>query len=243
MRSYLISKPPSKINVGCWSAKDFKNLDPESDQIAALFFVTKKLNICAIYKPTPVKNDDGSLSGIISNMLDEKNTPTFIKVDGEEAGSVCVIHYLDDLPPTHHPEIPLSVDILKDTIWREAKNELALCVIPILAPVPFSKRIESTIFDESFVNEIEKLSGFWTRIMNLAIKQADTESDITTIVKRMLDAKTSTSRDPCRAATKGFCKAYIPYSVTFIETSMVGRRHEAEQAFLRTYFERNPTPA
>ena len=49
-------------------------------------------------------------------MLDEKSTPTFIKIDGKEAGSVCVIHYLDNLPPTHRPEMPLSTDILKDTI-------------------------------------------------------------------------------------------------------------------------------
>ncbi len=86
MRSYLISKPPSKINVG-WinmSAKDFKNLNPESNQIAALVFVTQKLNICTIYKPTPVKNDDGSLSGIIGNILYEKSTPAFIKIDGKE---------------------------------------------------------------------------------------------------------------------------------------------------------------
>ncbi len=215
MRSYLISKPPSKIDVGWinWSADDFKNLDPKSDQIAALVFVTQKLNICTIYKPTPVKNANGSLSGIVGNMLDEKSTPTFIKIDGKEAGSVCVIHYLDDLPSTHCPEIPLSADILKDTIWREAKNELALCVIPILAPVPFGIRIESTIFDEGFVDEIEKLSeehGFWARIMNLDIKQADTGSDVTAIIKRMLDAKTSTNRDPCPAATKGFAKHTSP---------------------------------
>ncbi len=82
MRSYLISTPPLKINVGWinWSAEDFENLDPESDQIAALVFVTQKLNICTIYKPTPIKNDDGSLSGIIGNMLDEKSTPTSLKL-------------------------------------------------------------------------------------------------------------------------------------------------------------------
>jgi hypothetical protein len=57
----------------------------------------------------------------------------------------------------------------------------------------------------------------------------------------MLNAKTSTNRDPCRAATKGFSKTYIPSSVPFIKTSIVGRRHEAEQAILRTYFERDPT--
>ncbi len=93
---------------------------------------------------------------------------------------------------------------------------------------------------------MEKLSeehGFGARIMNLAIEQADTKSDVTTIVKRMLNAKTSTNPDPCRAATKGFSKTYIPSSVPFIETSMVGRRHEAKQAILRTYFEHNSTPA
>jgi hypothetical protein len=88
MCSYLISKPLSKIDVGLinWSAEDFKNLDPESNQIAALVFFTQKLNICTIYKPMPVKNDSGSLSGIIGNMLDEKSTPAFIKIDGKEVG-------------------------------------------------------------------------------------------------------------------------------------------------------------
>jgi hypothetical protein len=248
MCSYLISKLPSKINVGWinWSAKDFKNLDPESNQIATLVFVTQKLNICTIYKPTPIKNDDGSLSGIIGNMLDEKSTPEFIKIDGKEVGSCCVIHYLDNLPPTHRPEMPLSADILKDTIWKEAKKELALWMIPTLAPVPFGKRIKSTIFDDSFVNQMEKMSeehGFWARMMNLILKQSNTESYVTTIVKRMIDAKTFTLCDPCRAATKGFCKAYIPSSVPFIKISFVGCRHETKQAILRTYFERNPTPA
>ncbi len=64
----------------------------------------------------PIKNDNGSLSGIIGNMLDEKSTPAFIKIGGKEVGSCYVIHYLDNLPPTHRPEMPLSTDILKDTI-------------------------------------------------------------------------------------------------------------------------------
>ncbi len=69
--------------------------------------------------------------------------------------------------------MPLSADILKDTIWKEAKKELALCMIPILAPVSFGKRIESTIFDDSFINEMEKMSeehGFWARMMNLVLE-------------------------------------------------------------------------
>jgi hypothetical protein len=193
-----------------WSAKEFENIDPESNQIAALVFVTQKLNICTIYKPTPIKNDDGSFSGIIGNMLDEKITPAFIKTDSEEVGSCWVIHFLDSLPPTHCPDMPLSADILKDTIWKEPKKELVLCMIPSLAPVLFGKRIESTIFDDNFVDKMEKMSeehGFWARMMNLVLEQADTESGITAIVKRTINAKTSTLCDPCRAATKGFCKA------------------------------------
>ena len=80
-------------------------------------------------------------------------------------------------------------------------------MIPILAPIPFGKRIESTIFDDRFINEMEKMSeehGFWARMMNLILEQANMESDVTTIINRMINAKTSTLRDPCRAATKGF---------------------------------------
>jgi hypothetical protein len=119
-------------------------------------------------------------------------------------------------------------------------------MIPILAPFPFSKRIKSTIFDGSFVDEMEKMSeehDFWARMINLILEQANMESDVTTIINRMINAKTSTLRDPCRAATKGFCKAYIPSSGPFIKISFIGCRHDTEQAILRTYFERNPTPA
>jgi hypothetical protein len=82
MWSYLVSKPPLKINSDwiSWLAKDFENLNPESNQIAALVFVTQKLNICTIYKPTPIKNDDGSFSGIIGNMLDKKAPPHSYKL-------------------------------------------------------------------------------------------------------------------------------------------------------------------
>jgi hypothetical protein len=84
MRSYLVSKPPSKIDPVWlnWTAEDFKRLDPESNQIAALVYITQRKNVCAIYKPTPIKNDDGTLSGIIGNMLDEITTPAFIKIGG-----------------------------------------------------------------------------------------------------------------------------------------------------------------
>jgi hypothetical protein len=59
----------------------------------------------------------------------------------------------------HHPEISLSADILKDTVWRKTDNDLGLCMIPMLAPIPYGKGIDSTAFDDSFVNEMEKIQA------------------------------------------------------------------------------------
>jgi hypothetical protein len=187
----------------------------------------------------PIKNNNGTLSGIIGNMLDEKTTPAFIKIEGEDVGSCCIIHYMDDIPPTHCPEIPLSMDILKDTVWKKLDKDLALCMIPMLTPIPYGKGVESTVFDDDFINEMEKMlreHGFWARMMSNAIKQAKTESDVSTIVKSMLDTRTSSHRDPCHAATKGFRQAFIPTSGPFIEVSSVGRKHKAKQAILRSFF-------
>ncbi len=118
-------------------------------------------------------------------------------------------------------------------------------MIPMLTPIPYGKGVDSTVFDDSFVNEMEKMSGehgFWARMMSNAIKQAKTESDLSTIVKSMLETRTSSHRDPCRAATKGFRQAFICTSGPFIEVSSVGQKHKAKQAILCSFFERNPTP-
>jgi hypothetical protein len=118
-------------------------------------------------------------------------------------------------------------------------------MIPMLAPILYGKGIESTVFDDDFINEMEKMSrehGFWARMMSNAIEQAETESDISTIVKSMLDTRTSSHHDPCRVATKGFRQAFIPTSGPFIEVSSVGQKHEAKQAILRSFFECNRRP-
>jgi hypothetical protein len=118
-------------------------------------------------------------------------------------------------------------------------------MIPMLAPILYGKGIESTVFDDDFINEMEKMlreHGFWARMMSNAIEQAKTESDISTIVKSMLDTRTSSHRDPCHAATKGFRQAFIPTSGPFIEAIYVGQKHEAKQAILRSFFEHNPMP-
>jgi hypothetical protein len=73
MRSYTFSKPPSMVNPGWiyWSAKDLEN--PDSNQIAAFLFVTRKKEVCLLYKPMPIIND-GKFAGFIGNMFNEGST-------------------------------------------------------------------------------------------------------------------------------------------------------------------------
>ncbi len=51
---YTVSKPPSVINPEWifWSKNEFgQGIAPE--QISSLLFVTRKKEICVLYKPTP----------------------------------------------------------------------------------------------------------------------------------------------------------------------------------------------
>jgi hypothetical protein len=82
MKLYTNSKPLSKVNHDWiyWSRPDFKTTKPDSKQIAALLFITRKKEIEIIYRPTPVIDDGGNLLGIIRNMLNDGSIPTIIKV-------------------------------------------------------------------------------------------------------------------------------------------------------------------
>jgi len=55
-----------------WTTPDFKKINPDSDQVAALLYVMRKKEIGILYKPTPVLDADREkLLGIIGNMLKE----------------------------------------------------------------------------------------------------------------------------------------------------------------------------
>jgi hypothetical protein len=122
-----------------------------------------------------------------------------------------------------------------------------MLVIPNLSPLPFGKKIEQTSFDDAFIKEMATISkdhGVWEKLMSEVIDQAVTnKSDVPTIAKRLLDSSGMRNRDPCRAASKGFRNAFIPTSAPFVEISSPGQRFSEEQATLRSYFKRNPTPA
>ncbi len=58
-----------------------------------------------------------------------------------------------------------------------------------------------------------------------------------------MSSKTSSkARDPTRAATKGIHGATVASLGPFIETSQAGKKHKTEQAIMRSFFRRNPTP-
>jgi hypothetical protein len=92
MRSYLVSKPPSQLDPS-WinlSLSNFTSLDPKSEEVVALLYITHKREIGVIFKPTPVKSQDRNFEGIIGNMFLKKH-PCFIKIDAEEVSSCYVI--------------------------------------------------------------------------------------------------------------------------------------------------------
>jgi hypothetical protein len=107
MRSYTSSKPPSTVNLEWiyWSTKDLQN--PDSNQIVAFLFVTRKKEVCLLYKPTPIIND-GKFAGFIGNMFNKGSAPAIITIDGNEVGSCFAIKYFNGIPEEFCPEIPLK---------------------------------------------------------------------------------------------------------------------------------------
>jgi hypothetical protein len=139
----------------------------------------------------PVKNQDGNFEGNASNMFSRKGTPDFIKIDAKEVGSCYAIQDYNKLPAAHHPKISLKANVLKGTEWENAIKDIALCVIPNLAPLPFGKTISSINFDDSFINKMDTISkshDFWEKLINDVIEQAETESNVRTIAKWLIDA-------------------------------------------------------
>ena len=69
----------------------------------------------------------------------------------------------------------------------ERLNDIALCALPSLVPIPFGIQIESCYYNEAFIDEMKKISpehGFWAKIFTDVIEQTETDSDIVSIVQR-----------------------------------------------------------
>jgi hypothetical protein len=247
MRLYSVSKPPSAISADWihWTKSNFKTI--EADSISALLFITRNKEIEIIYKPTPIINDaNGGFEGIMGNMFDDGSTPAIIKIDGDDIGSCTTIQVFPDLPSAFRPEFPLLADSVKETEWQEAKKELALIVIPTMAPLPYGTDIKSTEIDDDFIDEMQKLSpehGFWAKMMVDAHEQYASDFDTSQVVKNLSATTSSTRRDPCNAASKGFREATFSLSGPIVIASRPRNKHEREQKIVRDFFYRNPTPA
>jgi hypothetical protein len=230
MKSYSLSKPSSFVDPEWiyWSTSDFAKIDPDSNQIAALFYLTRKKEVSLLFKPMPILNHEGKLIGILGNLLDKASTPVIAKIDADEVGSCFVIQNFNDIPDEFCPETPLIIDTVKDTAWESALNEIARCSLPSLVPIPFGIQIESCYYNEAFIDEMKKISpehGFWAKIFTDIIEQTETNSNTVTIVQHLMTSKTTSTlcRDPCRSATKNFCNMTAA-SGPFIKFSLVGNK-------------------
>ena len=135
---------------------------------------------------------------------------------------------------------------MKDTAWEVAKKEITLIVIPTVAPLPFGTDIKSTVLDDDFIEEMQKISaahGFWAKMMVDAHEQYASDFDNSDVVKNLSAATSSARRDPCHAATKGFREATFALSGPIVDTSRPGIEYEGEQNKVKEFFFRNPTPA
>ena len=247
MRSYSLSKPPSTIDPNWifWSSADFENLSPDSNEIAALLYVTRKKEICLLYKPTPIKVD-GVFLGIMGNLFDEGSTPAIVVLEAEEIGSCFAVQDHDGLPEKYRPEIPLEENMVSGTGWENAEMDISLISLPNLAPIPFGIDFQSHTFDDAFAKEMKNISvdhGFWAKALVDIIEQTELNDDAINIAERLISSRVSSrARDHTRAATKGIRDAKIASSGPFIESSLAGKKYEKEQEHVRTFFHRNPTP-
>jgi hypothetical protein len=106
---YNISKPPSVINCKWifWSKNEFgQGIAPK--QVSSLLFITRKKEMCVLYKPTSVFNDRNELNAIIGNMFDKSSSLAFFKIKKDEIGSCYTIRDFNLVPAEFRPEIALQ---------------------------------------------------------------------------------------------------------------------------------------
>jgi hypothetical protein len=248
MVCYTASKPPSVVNPEWifWSKNDYgQSIVPK--QVSSLLFITRKKEICVIYKPTPVFNDGNKLTAIIGNMFDESSSLALFRINKDEISSCYAIREFNLVPTEFCPQITLQADSVKDTDWEFTSTEILLVAIPTQVPLPYNKEIKSTTRDDEFDGEMQGISnehGFWAKTVHDIIKQAKLDNHTDTVFKRMTNsAAISSSRDPACAATKGF-RTMTFASNPLVNVSLLGKNiFKAAQETMKEFFCRNPTPA
>ena len=250
-RSYLASKPapnPQLSGFLTWTKSDFAAILADSNEIAALAGIDREHELVVIYRPLPIKSPAGDFIAIAGNMSNEQSEPAFIKINEDCIGSSFAIQNHLEIPLAIRSEIPLPTELLRDTSWNEAPEDIALAVFPNLVPIPFGAIIPDGITpgDEFFevFQAISTEHGEWAKLITEQIEQSESDNDHVTIFRRIIDARILRGeRDPARAATRGIRTAVIPATNPFIETTRIGNKFPAALTILRADFMRNPTPA
>ncbi len=104
-----------------WSTDDFASLDSNSDQVLSLLFVTRKKEVCTIYKITCIINGEGKVSTIIGNIYDKDSTPAIVKINKDKIGSCFVICPVR----TNAPSIVPHVNIPGSTVAMPSQEFFA----------------------------------------------------------------------------------------------------------------------
>ena len=248
MVNYTASKFSSVVNPEWifWSKNEFgQDLAPK--QVSSLLFITRKKEICLIYKPTPVFNDRNKLTAIIGNMFNESSSPGFFKTDKDDIGFCYAIRAHNTAPTEFRPEIPLHAKLVKDTDWDDVEMEIALIAIPTIAPPPFGKEISSSISDDDFMEERKSISdghGFGAQTLINVIDQFEVNNHTKKVLKRIISSPIiSTSPDPAHATTKGI-RGMTFTSSPFPDTLLTKKNsYEVDQDNLQAFYRHNPTPA
>ena len=231
-----------------WTKSNFAAIPPDLHDIAALARINRENELAVIFRPLPIISPSGELIAIAGNMNDERNEPAFIKINEDCIGSSFAIQNHREFPLAIHSEIPLPTELLRDTTWEEAQEDIVLATFSIMVPIPFGAVIPDNVtpgeeFIEAFV-AISSEHGGWAKLITERIEQRESDNDHVTIFWCIIDARSLRGEpDPAHAATRGIRSLTIPTTSPFIETTRIGNKFPDALAILRNDFMLNPTPA
>jgi hypothetical protein len=131
-------------------------------------------------------------------------------------------------------------------VWESALKDIAICLFPVLAPVPFgAKIIETHSSNKEFIENMATISPIheaWAKLISDTIKQHETNDENKKIFNKILQAK-DTQSSTIRAATKGIRTTFFVRNSPFLKVSHAATiKFKQELDSLHSFFVCNPTP-
>jgi hypothetical protein len=140
-----------------------------------LYHSSQGKRICFVYKSTPIKNGKGKLLGIIRNIFDKGCTSAIVKIDSDEIGSCFALQNFDNVTKEFHPEIPFTVNIVKETDWeKQQRRSPSLLSLP-MSLFHLAKKLSQPLSMMIFLSKCKKSAhGFWAKMMSDVLNQTAT---------------------------------------------------------------------